>query len=516
MSTYAEKLLRLRRQEQESRGYATSSRWYIGLSNAIAFLERAETADDPLERFRDAWSSAYNLFMMQGSTGDDELKRFNNWVSEVVQIPGVRSQIQEPSFTHFKESVKEARKALLYDTEKKRPREGYQALEAWDGKATDVDQSIRYFLTIIRNIRNACDHPEFNPNAKATKKALASAADCLIPMVAAAIQVTIEHPVEGTTGRTTAYRSFLWPFLKNSDSFFSDYYLERLFPEEELETFPEDPARDRLKGIARQLEANRSILVTTDADETRQKWCEPVLFSTLGVHADKGIRIIAEEGVFEPSYVLTRVDLSGKPQEEYRGKEAGRDLVGLIWVLPWRTSLDAVSTDPAFEALPIMEIAHRALTHSDVPWAVLTNGQQFRLLSKGTAHKPRCFLEIDLAAMLDRHKDAEALLAFRYFLGLFSGSSFIEKDDQDHTRLDRVVIGSERHGKEIGDELKENVYDALEELGDGFLHYLHTHLDNLEAWRRQKAPSSSIEELLVSDQLLTEIYHESLSLMYRL
>ena len=47
MHAYTETLTRLRRQEQEARGYATSSRWYTGLSNAISFLERAETDADP-------------------------------------------------------------------------------------------------------------------------------------------------------------------------------------------------------------------------------------------------------------------------------------------------------------------------------------------------------------------------------------------------------------------------------------------------------------------------------------
>ena len=32
--------------------------------------------------------------------------------------------------------------------------------------------------------------------------------------------------------------------------------------------------------------------------------------------------------------------------------------------------------------------------------------------------------------------------------------------------------GSERHGKEIGDELKDNVFSALQELGEGFLAYM--------------------------------------------
>ncbi|HWN98055.1 MAG TPA: N-6 DNA methylase, partial [Blastocatellia bacterium] len=336
----------------------------------------------------------------------------------------------------------------------------------------------------------------------------------LIPIVAAAIRATIEHPVEGTTGRTTAYRSTLWPYIINSDSIFSDYYLERLFPNDELVAFPEDEAKTLLKEIAKRVDSLRPSLASADADETKRKWCEALLLSALGIKAISGVRIVGQTGVFEPDYVVAQAVLSGKPTDEYQGKDAGGELACLIWVLAWRSELDAVQTNGEGDVLP-MDLAQRALTASDVQWAVLTNGQKLRLLHKSTAHKPRSFLELDLAAVLDR-RDAEALLAFRYCLGLFSGESFTEKGDHERTRLDRAVMESERHGKEISDELKQNVFRALEGLGDGFLAFLRANHDVLKAWREKKEFSGSLEAFLHSDELLTEIYHESLSLMYRL
>jgi type I restriction-modification system DNA methylase subunit len=514
MPTYAEKLIQDRRHEQELRGYPTSSRWYTGLSNAISFLERAETADDPKEHFFEAWLAAYNLLMMHGGPGDEEFKRFGRWVTTVIDVPRVRELIQDPSLAQFRDAVKKAEKALLFDTEKKRPREGRQHLEAWSKGVLSADKAIRYFLIIIRDIRNACAHAEFNPSAAATKRALSASADSLIPIVAAAIRATIEHPVEGTTGRTTAYRSTLWPYIINSDSIFSDYYLERLFPNEELASFEEDEAKTLLKEIAKRVDSIRTSLVSADAEETKSNWCEGVLFSALGIKANSGVRIVAQTGVFEPDYVLTKGERSRKPRDEYQGKDAGGELTCLVWVLPWRSELDAVQTNGEGDVLP-MDLAQRALTASDVQWAVLTNGQKLRLLHKSTAHKPRSFLEVDLAAVMDR-RDAEALLAFRYCLGLFSGASFTEKDDNGRTRLERAVMESARHGKEISDELKQNVFHALEELGDGFLAFLRSNHDALKAWREKKDFSGSLDSFLHSDELLTDIYHESLSLMYRL
>jgi type I restriction-modification system DNA methylase subunit len=517
MGGLAEKLTKLRRQEQEVHSYAASSRWYTSLSNAISYLARAEAATDPIEKFREAWAAAYNLFMMHGDPGDDEFKRFARWVTEMQGVPDVRRLAREVAVTSFVGDTRKGKNALLKDAQKGTWREGYQYAETW-GKAVaaSAEKAVRYFFTIVRDVRNACMHPGFNPNAAATKKALRSGADCLMPIVAAATAAAIEHPVEGTTGKATAYRSFLWPFLKNSDSFFSDYYLERLFPDEELTAIAEDTAIEQLKAVAKRFESAAPSLAAGGAEATVVNWCGPVLFPMLGVQPHSAVRIVTDAGVFEPSQVLAKAELTGKPRDEYQAKDAGRDLACLMWVLPWRTSLDATSTDPAFDSLPLMEIAHRALARSDVAWAVLTNGRQLRLLGKGTAHKPRCFLDVDLDAIVDRRGDTEAKQAFRYLLGLFSGSSFTEKDDKDRTRLERVLDGSERHGKEIGDELKANVFHALEELGDGFLHYLDANHSELKAWRDKRAANLSLENFLHSDELLTDIYHESLSLMYRL
>jgi hypothetical protein len=517
MAILSEKLTKLRTDEQAAHGYATSSRWYTSLSYAISFLERAETTSDFLQRFSNAWFAVFNLTKLYGPAGDEDSLCFNRWTTEVMGVPGARQFIQNVPLADFVKDVERAKRALLYDTGRNCWRQSYQYLNSLPSQRTEnVGTALRYFLLIIRDIRNACSHPEFNPKGIALKKALTSAADCLIPLASAAIQATIEHPPIGTTGRTTAYRSFLWPFIKNSDSFLSDYYLERLFQEGELADFSEDTAKNNLKELDRHLQANRAILISADKEMTDKRWNEAVLFPVLDAKVVPGVCLITDDGVFEPSYAILKAATSSKNEYEYHGKEASRHLACLIWTLPWHLSLDAVSSNPAFEGLTVIEVAHRALTGSDVNWAVIANGQKLRLLNKGTAHKPRCYLEIDLTAILDRRVESEAVLAFRYCLGLFSGSSFTEQDANGRTRLDRVLMESERHGKEIGDELKQNVFSALEELGDGFLHYMKSHPDEAEDWRKRKAPDLSTAEYFHSDQLLTDIYHESLSLMYRL
>jgi Eco57I restriction-modification methylase/TaqI-like C-terminal specificity domain len=77
-------------------------------------------------------------------------------------------------------------------------------------------------------------------------------------------------------------------------------------------------------------------------------------------------------------------------------------------------------------------------------------------------------------------------------------------------------IGIERRAKAISNELKTNVLGALEYLGEGFLYYQRNHGAELEAWRQRKAPSLSAKKFLTSSSLIEDIYHESLTLIYRL
>lgn len=521
MSEIRDRLTKQINQERELRGYSTSSPWSNALRPAISYLELAETATNAAEKFRNAWSALYNLWMMMHQRGEIENVTFSRFITEIESAPIVRSiALGTPSA--FLEALMKAQNTLLFDAESKKPRDAKHRVELWldrrRRRSDDIspEKACNYLFIIGRDLRNSLSHPKLDPNSAIIKKALTQAADIFLPLAIAATEAIIERPPEGTTGRAVAYRSFLYPFLKNSDSPFSDYYLERLFPEQELNAFPEDQAKADLKEINRELEARRNELVRADTEETIERWCGPVLFQKLGLTPDGNVTIIADDGVFEPTAVIKRPDLQGRPRHEYKAKDAGRDLVCLVWVLPWSVSLDAVSRDEQFESLTVMEVAQRALSRADVGWAILTNGQKLRLLSKTTSHKARSFMEIDLVAIVERRVEREAQLAFRYLLGLCSQASIVENDTQGNTRLERVLRESERHGKEISDELKQNVFSALEELGEGFLAYIQSKPGELNAWREKRAPSLSAKEFLASQELLTDIYHESLSLMYRL
>ncbi|NCC33872.1 MAG: hypothetical protein EOM24_17925, partial [Chloroflexia bacterium] len=424
MTTRAHHLLERRRQAQEAHRYAPSSRWYTFLSNAITYLELAETAPAGIDQFRNAWFAIYNVFMMSHQAGEPENLTLSNWIAAMKVNPLIQqAALNFP--TKLLEAVKQAEQDLFWDAEKKKWRvEGRTAVENWLKKRNQNqdlsgENACSSALLIGRDLRNAVSHPTLNPNKAKVKNALNLAGTAFLHLAEVAIKTTIDQPQPDTTGRATAYRFFLYPYLRNSDGLLSDYYLERLLPDQELDAFPEEQAKEQLKILQKELQARRAALVSaTDVAVTIEHWCQTVLFPTLGMQPQPGPRIVAEQVVFEPAFALAQGGRSIQP--EYQGKAAGQELDALIWVLPWRESLDSKADAPGLEGLSVMEVAQQTLVQADVAWGVVTNGKLLRLLHKASAHKPRSFLEVDLETIATQWLRPQARLAFRYLLGLFS------------------------------------------------------------------------------------------------
>lgn len=498
--------------------YAASSPWYRSTKSAIERLKMAEEASNAGDQFSNLWLAVNHLYSPVQRSGEEENKALSRWGSEIVVAPSVETSLRKISKDSL-ETIQRAESKLLYDFQQKRDREGKVLLAAWLKKypLPSSLKAIQYLLGISRDCRNATFHANFDPSNRNVVKALGALVEVLEPFTRAAIEATIRHPIPGTTGRVPTYRGFLWPYFSNSNGFFSDYYLEELLPDQELGAFPTEETTEHLKSIGKVYRAEGETLRDADALQTAEQWLEPVLFPALDLAPVSGPKIVGPEGVYEPTYAITVSDHSGPLKAEYQGKAAGETITALIFVMPWSASLDGTWTDSEQAALQHVQEALRA---SDVTWAVLTNGQQLRLLRKETVIQARSFAEVDVTTILLRLGNAQdrddAIRAFRYGRALFSGPSFTEADKKDQTRLERVLAESKRHGAELGAELKQNVFTALEHLGEGFRYYLETHPDEREALRKKIAPNVAAADFLTSEPLLEKIYEGSLALMYRL
>jgi type I restriction-modification system DNA methylase subunit len=126
----------------------------------------------------------------------------------------------------------------------------------------------------------------------------------------------------------------------------------------------------------------------------------------------------------------------------------------------------------------------RSLGLTSVKWGILTDGKFWRLYEREDSKRLDTYYEIDLEDLILNGTPED----FKYFYLFFHSNAFPDF-------LDKVYKGSVDYAEEVGEELKENVYNALKYVSEGFL---KTDTNNL------------------SPENLKEIHDNSLILLYRL
>ncbi len=110
------------------------------------------------------------------------------------------------------------------------------------------------------------------------------------------------------------------------------------------------------------------------------------------------------------------------------------------------------------------------LHETEPAWGILSNGQKWRLYRQ--ERQLDVYYEVDLAAILEE-RDLEA---FRYFYYFFRQEAFLP-NERGEVFLDEVLRGSANYAREIGDNLKENVYRAMKKVAEGFIEWRENDLD---------------------------------------
>ncbi len=131
------------------------------------------------------------------------------------------------------------------------------------------------------------------------------------------------------------------------------------------------------------------------------------------------------------------------------------------------------------------------LHETEPKWGILTNGGRWRLYRKGRPLD--VYYEVDLQAIIEG-RDTEAFRNFYYF---FRKEAFIPKADGE-IFLEQVLKGSEDYARNVGQNLKENVYRTLRILAQGFLDRPENGLDSID------------------DNDLRLVQHSAMRLLYRL
>jgi hypothetical protein len=103
-------------------------------------------------------------------------------------------------------------------------------------------------------------------------------------------------------------------------------------------------------------------------------------------------------------------------------------------------------------------------------WGILSNGAKWRLYCKERRRDD--YYEIDLPSLLATN-DIEN---FKYFYYFFRRDAFLGSTD-GKIFLDEVLKGSADYAKDIGDDLKDNVYKAMKKVAEGFFSWSQNGLD---------------------------------------
>ena len=125
------------------------------------------------------------------------------------------------------------------------------------------------------------------------------------------------------------------------------------------------------------------------------------------------------------------------------------------------------------------------LQETEPGWGVLTNGERWRLYRQ---ERPLdVYYEVDLPALL-AGGDVDA---FRYFYYFFRKEAFLP-NERGEVFLEEVLRGSANYAREIGENLKENVYRAMKVLADGFIRWPENRLDPADSQTRVRVQRSTM------------------------
>jgi len=264
---------------------------------------------------------------------------------------------------------------------------------------------------------------------------------------------------------------------------FSNYYLEELLPREEEFKIPLDELEKVLEEI--KLIWDKKYLSSLNEPQLRKHFLDKI-FEILGWTIDVEPPTPSGEWSKHPDYALFHSNEDLKIARNTTKEDYFKKALCIGEAKRWGRPLDRKlkeEKDPFEIQNPSLQVS-RYLWLTGVKWGILTDGKYWRLYERETSKKLDIFYEIDLENLIEN----SSIEDFKYFYLFFQRNAF------PHF-VEKVYKGSIDYAEAVGEKLKENVYQALKVLAQGFL----------------KTPGNNLQETH-----LKEIHDNSLILLYRL
>jgi len=254
--------------------------------------------------------------------------------------------------------------------------------------------------------------------------------------------------------------------MYDNRSLFSDYYLSELARDDPhwkstLQSIAE--LRDR---IAEVYKRGTPGIEQAAEGEVEERLIRPVL-RVLGHEFEVGPNVRSAEGTKTPDYAFFATT-----EDRQAADRAGIDgywkhALSVGDAKAWDRSLDRRLKgpgDPFGNHNPSYQIDFY-LRATDLKWGILTNGRLWRLYYRDLSYRLDVYYEVNLPELLKQDDEA-----FNYFAAFFAQRAFLP-DEQGERFLDRAYKGSIAYATGLSRELKDNVYEALRLLTEGFLRF---------------------------------------------
>ncbi|MDS0473780.1 TaqI-like C-terminal specificity domain-containing protein [Natrinema sp. 1APR25-10V2] len=254
---------------------------------------------------------------------------------------------------------------------------------------------------------------------------------------------------------------------------FSNHYLDEHLPEtEEWDQVSDEELQEAYEDIKDLWEREKSTAPKRNESQLEEKFIRP-MFRKLGIPFE--VEESTSRTQRRPDYGFFETEDAARKAFERReeGGDFYKDSVAVADAKRWGRPLDTRGSgehERDFEN-PSYQI-HVYLQETPARWAVLTDGKKWRLYYAPTSHRLDSYYEIDLPTVLEKGD----LEDFKYFYLFFRHEAFLEDTGGD-SFLDDVYDESNVFAQELGEDLQDNIYEAIKILSEGFLQYPDNDLD---------------------------------------
>jgi len=253
-------------------------------------------------------------------------------------------------------------------------------------------------------------------------------------------------------------------FRTNRDLFSNHYLTEHLPETEQWQEVPDEDVESVYENVRELWESEQNLVSGYNEASLQNNFIDPVL-EELGITFE--IEETVERNARRPDYAFFADADARTAAFEHRdeGGDFYEEAIAVADAKRWGRKLDTRGEGERDFENPSYQI-HVYLQETPAQWAVLTNGRKWRLYYGPTSHRLDSYYEINLPTLLEQGGVEE----FRYFYLFFRRDAFVEDSGGD-CFLDDVYDESNTFAEALGEDLQDNIYDAIGVLAEGFLEY---------------------------------------------